>query len=196
MSKCYSKPSNNHWLAVKRIFRYIKGTTNLGICYEKTKIEKCFIYSDSDFAGDNSDRKSTSGYCFSLGSGVISWKSVKQSCVALSTTEAEYVALSAAAQEAIWLRKLLMDLNFSNNDPILIYEDNQSTICLAKSSRNHSRSKHIDVKFNFIRDVNSNKIIVDYCPTSDMLADIMTKGLPAERFSRLRSMLGMKTLCN
>ena len=163
----------------------------------KNKNEKCFGYCDAYLAGDNSDRKSTSGFCFTMGSGLISWKSCKQSCVALSTAEAEYVSLSLAAQEAIWLRKLLIDLNFCVDDPILIYEDNQSTICLAKSNRNHSRSKHIDVKFNFIRDViNDKKMLVEYCPTSDMVADIFTKGLSAERFNMLRSRLGMKALNN
>ena len=197
VDKFSSKPNITHWSAVKRIFRYLKGNMDLGITYEKNEIDKCLRHCDADFAGDFSDRKSTSGFCFSLGSGLVSWKSCKQSCVALSTAEAEYVSLSLAAQEAMWLRKLLLDLNFCNDEPILIFEDNQSTICLAKSNRNHSRSKHIDVKFNFIRDViNDRKILVEYCPTNDMVADIFTKGLSAERFNKLRSMLGMRNFHN
>ena len=192
-AKYCSKPTQDNWTAIKRIFRYLAGTTNFGICYEKSKIGKCVGYSDSDWAGDKSDRKSTSGYCFSLGSGLISWRANKQTCVALSTAEAEYVALSGAAQEAVWLGKLLNDINFPNNDPILIFEDNQSTICLSNANRNHAKSKHIDIKYNYIRDVvRCNKVKVEYCPSSDMLADIFTKGLPSERFCRLRLLLGMK----
>ena len=194
VSKYCSKPSENHWIAVKRIFRYLKGTMSLGLSYEKTSNVKCLGYSDADWAGDVSDRKSTSGYCFSLGNCLVSWRSNKQTCVALSTAEAEYVALSAAAQEAVWLGKLLSELKVNNDDPILIYEDNQSAICLSKSNRTHSKSKHIDIKYNFIRDVlNEGKILIEYCPSADMLADIFTKGLSSERFCRLRMMLGMKS---
>ena len=195
VAKYCVKPNINHWCAVKRIFRYLKGTINLGISYERNKIKDCSGYSDADWAGDNSDRKSTSGYCFSLNSGLISWRSNKQSCVALSTAEAELVALSSAAQEAVWLQKLLIELNYADEKPILLFEDNQSTICLAKSNKSHSKSKHMDIKYNFVKDmVNKNKVLLEYCPSSEMLADIFTKGLPSERFSRLRLLLGMKSL--
>ena len=195
MAKFCSKPSKSHWIAVKRIFRYIQGTLDFGILYEKSKIDSCFGFSDADWAGDSNDRKSTSGYCFMLGSGIISWRSNKQNCVALSTAEAEFIALSSAAQEAVWLRKLLMNLEFASDEPMLIYEDNQSTICLAKSNRNHSKSKHIDIKYNFIRDViNCEKVKLEYCPSNDMLADIFTKGLPSERFCRLRLLLNIKSI--
>ena len=195
VAKYCVKPNVNHWCAVKRIFRYLKGTINLGISYERSKTKECLGFSDADWAGDNSDRKSTSGFCFSLNSGLISWRSSKQSCVALSTAEAELVALSSAAQEAVWLRKMLIELNYADDKPILIFEDNQSTICLAKSNKSHSKSKHMEIKYNFVKDmVNKNQVLLEYCPSSEMLADIFTKGLPSERFSRLRLLLGMKSL--
>lgn len=123
----------------------------------------------------------------------MSWRSTKQSCVALSTAEAEYVALAAAAQEAIWLRRLLCDLNSHDNSPITVYENNQAAIHLSKSYRNHPKTKHIDIKYHFIRDVIRNEdICVQYCPTDNMIADIFTKSLSANNFLNFREMLGMK----
>ncbi|KAF2345436.1 hypothetical protein FHG87_023809 [Trinorchestia longiramus] len=139
-----------------------------------------------------SDRKSTSGYCFTLSNSVITWRSVKQSCDALSTAEAEYVALAGAAQEAIWLKQLLDDLEFKTGGPMVVNEDNQSAICFAQNAKYHGRSKHIDIKFHYVRHLVRNKEIdLVYCPSNDMLADILTKGLSAEKFSRLRSKLGV-----
>ena len=143
-------------------------------------------------SGDTDDRKSTSGYCFSLGSGLISWRSNKQTCVALSTAEAEYVALCAATQEAVYLHKLLDELKFNVDSPIVINEDNQSAICLTKSISNHGKSKHISIKYHYVKDiVNQKLIVVKYCPTDEMLADIFTKGLASDKFKCLRSQLGV-----
>ena len=192
-----SCPTRQHWQAVKRIFRYLRGTANYGIVYGMSE-HPCFGYSDADFAGDLRDRKSTSGFCFLFGNAVISWKSTKQTCVALSTAESEYVALSTCAQEAIWLQKLLIDLKcYDRNKAMLIKEDNQSALSLSKNNKGHTRAKHIEIKYHFCREmINAGKIKVEYCPTADMLADIFTKGLPAERFSRLRLLLGMKPFVN
>ncbi|KAF2347387.1 Reverse transcriptase RNA-dependent DNA polymerase [Trinorchestia longiramus] len=186
-----SKPLKNHWTGVKRLFRYLKGTSELGILYSNCS-DKCVGYSDADWAGDKSDRKSTSGYCFTLSNSVITWRSVKQSCVALLTAEAEYVALADAAHEAIWLKQLLDNLEFKTGGPMVVNEDNQSAICLAQNPKYHGRSKHIDIKFHYVRDLVRNKEIdLLYCPSNDMLADIFTKGLSAEKFSRLISKLGV-----
>ena len=192
VAKFSSKPCENHWTAVKRIFRYLKGTQNLGISYCKSVTNPCLGYSDADWAGDLTDRKSTSGYCFSICNGLVSWRSTKQTSVALSTAEAEYIALSGAAQEAAWLHKLLRELGFPVEGPITIYEDNQSAICLSKSNRNHPKTKHIDIKYNYIRSViNQNIVEVEYCPTSEMLADIFTKGMTSDKFVKLRNLLGL-----
>ncbi|KAF2347216.1 hypothetical protein FHG87_022028, partial [Trinorchestia longiramus] len=191
VAKYCSKPLKDHWTGVKRIFRYMKGTSELGILYSNCS-DKCVGYSDADWAGDRSDRKSTSGYCFTLSNSVITWRSVKQSCVALSTAEAEYVALAGAAQEAIWLKHLLDDLEFKTGGPMVVNEDNQSAICLTQNPKYHGRSKHIDIKFHYVRDLVRNKEIdLVYCSSNDMFADIFTKGRSAEKFSRLRSKLGV-----
>ena len=119
VAKFCSKPSKEHWVAVKRIMRYLKGTLNYGLLYKKNKLNTCVGYSDADWAGDVNDRKSTSGYIFQVGGTAVSWKSQKQSCTALSTAEAEYVALSQAAQEAIWLRQLNSDLLSDSCEPMV-----------------------------------------------------------------------------
>lgn len=173
-----SKPTKEHWIAVKRIFRYLNGIWMFGLLYKRLpKEQECIRYSDSDWAGNLDDRKSTSGYVFTVGGGAISWKSKKQSCVALSTAEAEYIALSQAAQEAVWLRSLNVDLKLKMTAPIVIYEDNQSAICIAKNPQSHGRSKHIDIKFHYIREqVQQKTIELKYCKTEDMVADLLTKG--------------------
>ena len=165
---------------MKRILRYLKGTSNLGLLYREDTPAEITGYSDADWASDVGDRKSTSGYVFLLGGTAISWRSGKQTCVALSTAEAEYVALSAAAQEAVWLQQLTSDLLKKSIRETTILEDNQSTICLAK---NHGRTKHIDIKYHFIRDlVEAGRIKLTYCASEDMVADMLTKGLPIKQF--------------
>lgn len=130
-----------------------------------------------------------------MNGGLISWKSCKQTCVALSTAEAEYVALSAAAQEAIWFNQLLDDINCNHDLPITINEDNQAAISIAKNPKDHPKTKHISIKYHFVRDkISNNEITVKYCPTDDMLADIFTKGLTPDRFIMLRSLCGMMSL--
>ncbi len=189
-----AKPTKEHWTAVKRIFRYLNGTVNLGLVYSKDKEQECQGYSDADWAGDLGDRKSTSGYIFKLSGGAISWRSKKQSCVALSTAEAEYIALASAAQESVWLQELLTSLKETKIKPTTIYEDNQSAICLAKNPQYHGRAKHIDIKYHFVRErVAAGDIKLEFCKSQDMIADIFTKGLSSPQFTKLREMLGMKS---
>ncbi len=192
IAKYCSKPTKEHWIAVKRIMRYLKGTHNYGLLYTKSNSSRYIGFSDSDWAGDVDDRKSTSGYIFQVGGTSVSWKSRKQSCVALSTAEAEYVALSQAAQEAIWLRQLDTDLQGTSSEPTVIYEDNQSAICLSKNPQSHGRSKHIEIKYHFIREqVGKRNIELKYCPSSDMVADMLTKGLGKEKLEKLRVLAGL-----
>lgn len=152
-------------------------------------------YSDSDFAGDMSDRKSVSGCIFMLQNGPITWYSKKQTTVALSTAEAEYTALSFAAREAVWLSHLLTDFDSAPSEPLLIYEDNAAAICMSKNAEYHNRTKHIDVKTHFIRhQVENNVISVKHLSSSEMLADLFTKPLPRERFQCLRTRSGITEL--
>ena len=191
-----SQPSQTHWSAVKRILRYLNGTTALGLLYRPNDSRELCGYSDADWAGDSSDRKSTSGYVFMMSGSAVSWRSKKQSCVALSTAEAEYMALSSATQEGMWMRQLFASLvnEYKLSEPTTIYEDNQSTICMAKNNQSHGRSKHIDIKYHFVREqVEQQSIKLIYCKSEEMTADILTKGLLNYQFKKLRSKLGMST---
>ena len=188
-----SKPNKEHWSGVKRIFRYLKGTLDFGLKFSMNEGNAELIgFSDADWAGDLNTRHSTSGYIFQIGSSTVSWCSKKQATVAKSTTEAEYVALALATQEAIWLRSLLSDLGQELTSPTNIFEDNQGAIQLAKNPKFHNRTKHVDVTYHFIRErVNSNEISVTYCATNEMKADIMTKGLSKVLFEKFRCMLNV-----
>ena len=194
LARFTSKPTNEHWTALKRLLRYLKGTLNLGILYTKDEKRSCIGYTDADWAGDINDRKSTSGYVFLLCGGAISWKSQKQRYVALSTAESEYVAMASAAQESVWLRQLITELTDSSatESPTLIYVDNQSAIAMTRNPQFHGRAKHIDIKNHFIREqVAQGTIILEYCPTTEMVADILTKGLSRESFCKLREKSGV-----
>ena len=186
------KPTTDHWNAVKRVMRYLRGTTSLGIIFEQMEHLELKGYSDADWGGDINDRKSTSGYLFKISNGAISWRSKKQTCVALSTAEAEYVALSAAVQESLWLKQLLYELTGTAQSSVTIFEDNQSAIAMTRNPQFHGRSKHIDIKYHFVREhVDSNDVTLHYCPTGDMTADMLTKGLSRESFQKLRDMAGL-----
>ena len=129
---------------------------------------------------------------FQIGGGAVSWRSKKQTSVTLSTAEVEYVALASAAQEALWLKHLLVDLITEPLGPMLIYEDNQSAIAMTKSPQFQGRSKHISINYHFIQDVVMNGTVeVKYCPTQEMIADMLTKGLPKNLFIKLRNMIGL-----
>ncbi|KAJ8503716.1 hypothetical protein OPV22_004602 [Ensete ventricosum] len=194
VSRFMQSPSKHHLGAVKRILRYIAGTTNYGIWYSHNFKYKLFGFTDSDWAGDLDDRKSTSGNIFSLGSGAISWSSKKQATTALSTSEAEYVAATSAACQAIWLRRLLEDLHQKQIDATEIFCDNKSTIALAKNPTFHGRTKHIEIRYHFIRDlVADGAITMKYCGTDEQVADILTKSLPVKKHIYFMSQIGV---CN
>ena len=134
VTKFSEKPTKEHWSAVKSIFRYLKGTVNYGLQYSRDAREECVGFCDADWAGDTNDRKSVSGYLFQLNGCSVCWRSKKQPCIALSTAEAEYIALSAAVQEALWMEQLLIDLNVNIKTPMTIYEDNKVAISMSKKS--------------------------------------------------------------
>ncbi|CAG7821978.1 unnamed protein product, partial [Allacma fusca] len=178
LSQFLNSYDKDHWKAAKQVLRYLKGTSNLGIRYNPGRTLKLTGYSDSDYAGDKTERKSTSGQVFFLGKQLISWTSRKQPCVAMSSTEAEYIALASAAREAIWLRRFLNELGYHQDQPTTIFVDNQSTIKLAKNPELHSRTKHIDVRYHYTRTlVEAGEIQVEYTPTTSQKADGLTKAL-------------------
>lgn len=193
VSKFNSNPTEAHLTAVKRILRYLKGTIDLALRFNDEP-GSLIGYSDADWAGDLDDRHSTTGNLFLLAGGAVSWLSKKQPVVALSTCEAEYVALSLATQEAVWLRRMLTELGASP-ECVLLMEDNQGAIALAKNPVAHARTKHIDIRYHHIREaIQSGMIDVQYCPTSEMNADLLTKPLPKGLFQKFRVALGMDTL--
>ena len=185
LSQFMKSPSAEHWSAVKRVLRYVKGTLHLGLRFTHSESFKLTGYPDSDWAGCIESCKSTSGLVFRVGSSTISWSSEKQSVVALSSKEAEYIALCSAAQETVWLIKLFADVDMAQPEPTTVYEDNQGAICLSKNPTNHSRTKHIDVKYHYIRGMVETGIMkVDYVSTGDMVADTLTKALPRPSFEK------------
>ena len=192
VAKFYANPTQRHWTGVKRILRYLKGTSDLGLHYTSSDVDDLVGYSDSDWAGDLDDRKSVSGYMFKLCGAPISWRSKKQTSVALSTAEAEYVALSGATQEAVWLRQLTSELRYEQTKPTVVYEDNQSAISLAQNAQFHGRMKHIDIRHHFVREKVSDGVVeIKYCRSDRMLADILTKGLSGTIFETLRKSAGI-----
>jgi hypothetical protein len=194
LSQYCNNPAIRHWNALLRDIQYLNGTTNYSIEYKGGESEGLQGYSDADYAGDPDDRRSVSGYLFLLGGGPITWTSVKQRSVAMSTTESEYMALSEACKQGYWIRALLGELNryqyLPESRATPIFSDNQSCIALARDPVAHSRTKHIDVRYHYIRElVSFGKTTVDYMPTEDMLADILTKPLPYPAFKKLVKVL-------
>ena len=164
ISRFMETPKDSHWQAGKRILKYVKGTKGYSILYTAANIFDLIGYTDSDWAGSLDDRKNTSRYVFHMGSGVISWASKKQPIVSQSTAEAEYIAVNAAACQAIWLRRILADLKEEQEDGTTIFCDNFSSIALAKNPVFHGRSKHIEIKYHFIRELIENgEIKMEFC---------------------------------
>ncbi|GBN11147.1 Retrovirus-related Pol polyprotein from transposon TNT 1-94 [Araneus ventricosus] len=195
LSRRNEKPRERDWNAVKRIIRYLKTTAELKLIINMDKEPILTAFCDADWANDKSDRKSTSGSVFKLGNCTIQWMSKRQNCVALSSTEAEYVSAANTAQVVIWLINLTKDLDLPQSLPVTIYEDNQSCIKLSQSDKYHSRTKHIDVKFHHIRHLRETGIIeLEYCQSKEMTADILKKPLPRPAFEHHRTNLQLKTV--
>ncbi|GAU12447.1 hypothetical protein TSUD_229810 [Trifolium subterraneum] len=192
VARFMERPTEIHVAAVKRILRYLKGTTSYGLWYEKGNGIKLTGWSDSDYAGDLDDRKSTSGYVFMIGTKVVSWSSKKQPIVTLSTTEAEFIAAANSACQGIWLSRILSQIDEKLKECITIYCDNSSSIKLSKNPVMHGRSKHIDVRFHFLRNLSKDGIIqLIQCSSFEQIADILTKALSLENFCRNRDKLGL-----
>lgn len=190
-----SKPTQYDWLQLKRVLRYLKGTATLRLKMAIKDETSLVGYADANWGESRTDRKSNSGFVFKYCGGIVSWCSRKQTCVALSTTEAELIALCEAAKECIWLKRLITEIGQIITEPIiinitiiLIYEDNSSCQKLILNSNNSNRTKHIDIRYYFVKDLISKKILnCVYCPSDDMLADIFTKPLNNIKFRKFRN---------
>jgi len=184
-----------HWNAVKRVFKYLKGTREQWLTYGLVPGgEKLQGYADAD-GSMAEDRHAISGYAFILDGGAVSWGSKRQEIVSLSTTESEYVAITHAAKEAKWLRSLIGEIFQPIDEPSTLFSDNQSAIALTQDHQYHARSKHIDIRYHFIRwMVDNGTLHLVYCPTDDMIADTLTKALPSAKVKHFAAELGLRPL--
>ena len=193
ISRFSLKPGAAHWEAVRRIFRYLKGTRDLWLSYGK-KVRELEGYADAD-GSMAEDRKAISGYAFLVNGGAVSWSAKRQEIISLSTTESEYVAAVHAAKEALWLRSLISSLFGIEIPTTTLFSDNQSAIALTKEHQYHARTKHIDVRFHFLRwIIEEGRLRLIYCPTDDMVADVFTKALPSAKVKHFATELGLATV--
>jgi anthranilate/para-aminobenzoate synthase component I len=181
VSRYMEKPRSSHLKTAKRILRFVKGTSSYGLFYSSLWNLEITGYSDSDWAGSLEDRKSTTGFAFFMGETTFTWTSKKQSIVALSTCEAEYIVAASCVCHAIWLRKLMEDLQQKQSKATRIFVDNKSAIALAKNPVHHERSKHIDTRFHFIKEhIKEGDVELVHVKTHEQIADIFTKPLKTD----------------
>ena len=189
LARKMSSPSDYDYSLGKRVLRYLRGTTNAKLIFRSRK--PLLGYSDASYA-ESEDRKSTTGFVFTMNNGAIGWKSKKQSIVSCSSTEAEYIALSTTGKEALWLRKVEKELRGERDEAVIIFEDNESTIKLASNPINNDRSKHIDVRYHMLRDrVRRGEIGLKYISTKFQLADLLTKSLAKDQHYFLSKEMGL-----
>jgi hypothetical protein len=192
LSQYLVEPRRVRLVAAKHVMRYLKGTLEFGLYYNGDHDFKLVGYADSDWAGSVCDRKSTSRCCFSLGSAMTSWQSRKQSSIALSTTEAEYIATCSASGEAIWLQKLLTSLFDLEMEATVILCDNQSCIKMTENPVLHDKSKHIEIRYHYIRDMVQRGVVkLQYVGTDEQVAYVLTKPLSCIKFEYFRDKLGI-----
>lgn len=196
VSQFMANHTKEHWNAVKRIYRYLRGTVDfkLKLGRVKEEIEEPLIgYSDANWGGNEQDRRSTSGFCVFLYGSCVSWASKKQNCVTLSTMEAEYMSLALLTTEIIWFRSLLYELDLKLDGPTKIFEDNQSCIKVANNGSFAVKSKHISIEYRFVHEkIKMRAIKLEYCPTSEMIADILTEALSKNSFKKLRDRINIQ----
>ena len=184
-------PTESHRSALDRVFRYLKATSKLGLIFDGSS--EVIAFADSDYANEKADRKSTHGMVMKIFGGACIWRSAKQRSTSSSSTEAEYVSMCEAGKQLVWASRLMSQLHLRPNKAIDLKGDNQGCLALIKNPEHHSRTKHIDVQYHYIREIVDDGLIrISYVPTAEMLADIFTKPLPQASFERLRASLGVR----
>lgn len=196
-SQFQSCPNENHWVHFKRMLRYVKKTLDVGLIFRDDEQAPVLeAYSDADWANDLIDRRSVTGCILKLYGCTVSWITRKQKTVSLSSTEAELSALCTAAYHTLWMIRLPRDLGHKMDCPIVVYEDNQSTIRIAQNYRDHGRLKHVDTKYHCLKELLQKGVLkIKFVGTSEQQVDTMTKGLPPSPFKHLRSLLGLGRCC-
>lgn len=194
LAQFQENPSLEHWTAVKRNFRYLSGTRSFEISYNGHYSSDIIGYSDSDWAGCLSSRRSTRGYIFLIAGGSVTWRSKKQTIVSTSSCEAEYVTSYLAAQESTWISRVLLTLrNHTSAPPIQLLLDNQGSIYISETESINQRNKHIEIKFYYIRDqVRLGAITLHYCPTDYMSSDTMKTSLSRFKFEYHREAICLR----
>lgn len=192
VSRFNNRHHNIHWTAVKRILRYLKGTINFKLHYSRDGNKNLVGYTDSDWASDLDNRRSCSGNFFKLSYGAICWYSKRQQTVALSSTEAEYMAMASCVQDSIWLKQFVCELDKNFDGPVKLFCDNQSAISLAKCDGFRQRTKHIDIRHHYLREkVEDSTVVIEYVPTSEMAADNLTKAVPKAKHEFCSKEMGL-----
>ena len=197
VSQYMNNPTEDHLDAVNRILRYLKMTPGLGLIFRKSKSREVEIYTDASWAGEQTDRRSTTGYCSYVWGNLVTWRSKKQAVVSRSSAESEYRALALGICEGMWLQRLLRELKVEVQVSALMFTDSQAAISIAKNPVHHDRTKHIEIDRHFISEkVNTGVIQLSYIPTRQQIADVFTKALPRITFDEINSKLGLYNIYN
>ena len=192
LSRFQSNPGIEHWNALMHVIGYIKNTMDYGLTYTRGNGVSPYAFVDADYGGCKDTRRSTSGYVFMMAGGPVAWSSKRQATVALSTVEAEYVAMSRCAQQMVWMHSWLDEVDIAHELPGMIKGDNRGAIALTKNTKDHGKIKHIDIRHHYIRElVHSKAIAVEQVSSADNLADLFTKPLPRDQHHRLLAALNI-----
>ncbi|KAK9062929.1 hypothetical protein SSX86_003558 [Deinandra increscens subsp. villosa] len=192
VSQFMSSPRTSHWEAVCHILKYLKGAPGRGILYQNNGHHTVEGFTDADYNGDPTSRRSTTGYCIRVGGNLVSWKSKKQSVVSRSSAESEYRAMAQTTCELVWVRNLLGEIGFKQNKPMNLWCDNEAAIHIANNPVFHERTKHIEVDCHFTREkLEDGTIATPHVRSGEQLADVFTKALPGSRISYICNKLGM-----